>query len=175
MNKKVLVAGLIIIVPFLVILFMNLGRDPHEIESPLIGRIAPQFALREVGSSRAVPLESLRGRPAVINFWATWCVPCFEEHPILVSSAAAYGDRVQFLGVVYQDEEPRILKFLSENGQSYPTLFDDGGKTAIAYGVYGVPETFFLDPTGKIVAKHSGPLTPQALAANVQLAMGGAR
>lgn len=175
MNKKVLIAGLVIVVPILVILFMNLGRDPRKIDSPLIGRAAPSFVLREVGSNRAVPLESLRGKPAVINFWATWCVPCYEEHPILVSSAAQYGANVQFLGVVFDDEEPRILKFLSENGQSYPTLFDDGGKTAIAYGVYGVPETFFLDASGKIVAKHEGPLNAQDLAMKVRIAMGGGK
>lgn len=175
MNKKVLIVGLIIVVPILAVLFMNLGRDPHNIESPLIGRTAPAFALREVGTDRAVSLESLRGKPAVINFWATWCVPCEQEHPVLVSTAAQMGQSVQFLGVVYQDQESRIQQFLSRNGQAYPTLFDDGGKTAIAYGVYGVPETFFLNAEGKIVAKHAGPLTPDDLSQKLQLAMGGAQ
>jgi len=78
---------------------------------------------------------------------------------------------VQFLGVVFQDSEEKILGFLRQRGSSYPTVVDDRGKTAIAYGVGGVPETFFLDANGVIVAKHSGPLTSDILQANLRKAM----
>lgn len=170
MNRKVLIAGLVIVVPFIVLLVMNLGRDPHKVESPLVGKAAPPFALREVGTSDVFDVGALRGKPIVLNFWATWCVPCYAEHGVLVSSAKALGSKVQFLGVVYDDTEPKILQFLDENGRSYPTLFDEQGRTAIAYGVYGVPETFFIDPEGTIVAKFEGPLSPQSLFENLRKA-----
>ena len=79
--------------------------------------------------------------------------------------------QVQFVGVVFQDEESKIENFLRQRGWAYPTLVDDRGKTAIAYGVGGVPETFFLDRTGKIVAKYAGPLTTEELQANLAKAM----
>ncbi|MGK2857070.1 MAG: TlpA family protein disulfide reductase [Thermoanaerobaculia bacterium] len=170
MNRKVLIAGLIIVLPFIALLVMNLGRDPHKVDSPMVGKDAPSFSLRQVGTPAVIDLASLRGKPVVLNFWATWCVPCYAEHPVLVSGARQYGDSAQFLGVVYDDEEDKIVRFLAENGSSYPTLFDDSGKTAIAFGVYGVPETFFIDANGKIVDKHVGPLDPATLQAKLRLA-----
>ena len=135
----------------------GLGKDPSKIRSPRIGKPAPSFALREVGTGQTVDLASFKGKPVVINFWATWCGPCWEEHPVLVAGARDHPE-VQFLGVVFQDTEDKILGFLEQRGASYPTVVDDRGKTAIAYGVAGVPETFFLDEKGVIVAKYSGPL-----------------
>lgn len=170
MNRTVLTVGVGIAAVLVGILFMGLGRDPQAIDSPLIGRSAPAFALREVGSKRPVAVEQFRGRPTVINFWATWCGPCYEEHPVLVANARSMP-QVQFVGVVFQDTEARIQSFLNERGSAYPTLIDDAGKTAIAYGVGGVPETFFLDANGKIVAKHSGPLSSELLQSNLVKAM----
>jgi cytochrome c biogenesis protein CcmG/thiol:disulfide interchange protein DsbE len=108
----------------------------------------------------------------VINFWATWCVPCYEEHAVLVAAARRAGDSVQFLGVVYEDEEERVGGFLARQGSAYPSLMDDDGKTAMSYGVYGVPETFFVDAQGQIAAKYTGPLHPEALAENLARARG---
>lgn len=162
LNKRVLAAGLAVVVPLLAVLLLNLGRDPHTVRSPLVGRPAPPFAMVPVGGGPAVSLESLRGRPVVLNFWATWCVPCFQEHPVLVRTATARRD-VAFFGVVYQDEEQRIADFLQRQGSAYPTLVDPGSKAAIAYGIAGVPETYFIDPRGTIVDKWSGPLTQDAL------------
>ena len=173
MNRKVLIAGLVVTLPLLVILFANLGRDPHAVDSPLIGRHAPAFALRPVGGGDIVSLAALRGRPVVINFWATWCVPCYEENAVLMRAARAVGSDAQFLGIIYEDEEARVRRFLQEQGSSYPSLLDDEGKTAIAYGVYGVPETFFVDAQGTIVAKYVGPVTPDVLAQNLRSAMRG--
>jgi cytochrome c biogenesis protein CcmG/thiol:disulfide interchange protein DsbE len=172
-NRKVLAGGLAVAVPLLAVLVLNLGRDPHSVRSPLIGRPAPGFSLAPVGGGPPVTLESLRGRPVVVNFWATWCVPCFEEHAALTSAARALGD-VQFLGIVYEDEEPRTQAFLKERGSSYPSLLDPDGRTAIAYGVFGVPETFFIDPRGRLIDKHVGPLDGQTIAAFVARAAGGA-
>jgi len=171
-NRRVLIAGLLVVLPLLAILILNLGRNPHAVSSPLVGRVAPAFSLAPVGGGPAVSLASLAGRPVVINFWATWCVPCFEEHGVLIEGARALGSDVQFLGVVYEDEDERVRAFLRERGSSYPSLVDPDSRTAIAYGVYGVPETFFVDAQGAIAAKHVGPLTPQALADNVRKARG---
>lgn len=173
MNRKVLIIGAAIVVPFIILLTIGLKRDPRAIKSPLIGKPAPQFALRDVSTGTPIDLAALRGKPVVVNFWATWCIPCFEEHQILRMAAANAGSNVQFLGVIYNDEPPKILQFLSENGSSYPTLVDDQGKTAIAYGIYGVPETFFISPEGVIAAKHEGPLDPNALANYIAQISGG--
>jgi cytochrome c biogenesis protein CcmG/thiol:disulfide interchange protein DsbE len=171
MNRSVLIVGALIAAVLIGILFMGLGRDPQEIKSPLIGKTAPQFVLKEVGSGQPISIEQYRGKPLVINFWATWCGPCYEEHPVLVANARALQPQVQFLGVVFQDSEQKIQQFLNERGTAYPTLVDEAGKTAIADGVGGVPETFFLDGTGNIVAKFSGALSTEALRENLQKVM----
>jgi len=170
LNRTVLIVGLIIVVSIVFILFAGLGKDPQHIESPLIGHKAPAFALPAVGTGQTVDLESLRGKPVVVNFWATWCVPCYEEHPTLVANARNLPD-VQFVGVVFNDTEDKITRFLNERGSAYPTLLDPNGKTAIAYGVGGVPETFFVNPAGVIVAKFEGPLSTEQLQTNLAKAM----
>jgi cytochrome c biogenesis protein CcmG, thiol:disulfide interchange protein DsbE len=158
MNRSVLIVGVLITLALIGILFVGLGKNPNEIRSPLVGKPAPMFSLAEVGTGRVVDVNSLKGRPVVINFWATWCGPCWEEHPVLVATAKS-NPQVQFLGVVFQDTDEKILGFLQQRGSSYPTVVDDKGKTAIAYGVGGVPETFFLDANGVIVSKFSGPIS----------------
>ncbi|HVR42024.1 MAG TPA: redoxin domain-containing protein [Thermoanaerobaculia bacterium] len=173
MNRKVLLIGAALVVPTIAILFLNLGRNPHKVVSPLVGRPMIEFKLTEVGSGQPIDLASMRGRPLVINFWATWCLPCYAEHGVLVRGARRMGSDVQFLGVVFDDEESRILRFLDQNGREYPTLVDEAGKVAIAYGVYGVPETFFVDAAGTIVAKHEGPLDDSSLAAYLATVIGG--
>ena len=167
MNKSVLFVGVLLGSALVGILFIGLGKNPNEIRSPLVGRAAPTFALREVGTGRTLDLTQFKGKPVVINFWATWCGPCWEEHPVLVANARRLGEDVQFLGVVFQDREETILNFLTQRGSSYPTVVDDQGKTAIAYGVGGIPETFFLDADGIIRAKHTGPMTTDLLMTNV--------
>lgn len=172
MNRRVLLIGAVVILPMIALLVVSLGRDPHKVQSPLIGKPAPPFALRAAGGEEVIDLASLRGTPVVINFWATWCVPCYQEHGVLTQSAQRLQPGVRFLGVVYDDEEPKALQFLQQYGSAYPSLMDNLGKTAISYGVYGVPETFFLDASGTIVSKHEGPLTPESLAENIAKASG---
>ncbi|HKS23615.1 MAG TPA: redoxin family protein [Thermoanaerobaculia bacterium] len=171
MNKAVLISGLVIFAALVGVLFLNLGHDPSAIDSPLIGKPAPNFALKAVGSGQMLDIASLRGKPAIINFWATWCGPCYEEHPVLVQNARVLGNDVQFVGVVFNDTEQKIQAFLNQRGSAYPTLLDEQGKTAVAYGVGGVPETFFLDRSGTIVAKYTGPLSTEELQANLAKAM----
>jgi cytochrome c biogenesis protein CcmG/thiol:disulfide interchange protein DsbE len=167
-NRRVLVAGLVVTLPLVGLMLMSLGRDPHKMDSPLVGRKAPLFALRPLGGGAPVTLESLRGKTVVVNFWASWCVPCVEEHPVLSAAPARFGPDVVFLGVVYEDEEPAVQQFLSQYGAAYPSLVDDGGKVSIAYGVYGVPETYFIAGDGTIVNKYVGPLRPEQLDGFIQ-------
>lgn len=168
MNRTVLLVGVAIAGILLGVLFMGLGKNPAAIRTPLIGKVAPGFALRDVSSGETVDLAQLRGKPVVLNFWATWCGPCWEEHPVLVANARMLQPGVQFLGVVFQDEEQKILNFLAQRGSSYPTVVDDRGKTAIAYGVGGIPETYFIDANGVIRAKHNGPMSTDILQANLR-------
>ena len=170
MNRVVLIVGLVITACIVGVLFAALGKNPQKIESPLIGREAPRFALREVGTGRTVDLASLRGKPVVINFWATWCAPCYTEHPVLVETAQRLAPGVHFLGVVFDDSEEKILAFLRDRGSSYPTVVDQAGKTAIAYGVGGVPETFFVNPSGRLVSRYDGPITQELLIEHIEKA-----
>lgn len=174
-RKKLLVllAGLALVVPLLLVLVVNLGRDPHLIRSPLIGQPAPPFALPRVGGGAPVALESLRGRPVVVNFWATWCMPCLQEHPALQDAARRYGNEVAFLGVVYEDQESNVVGLLSRFPSVFPALMDPGTRTALAYGVQGVPETYFINREGLIVAKYAAPLEPATI--DALLAQAGAR
>lgn len=170
MNRRVMLIGAVVTVPVVAALAASFGRDPHEIRTPMIGRPAPAFALRDVTTSEELSLAALRGTPVVINFWATWCVPCLQEHAALVSTAASRGSDVQFIGVVYDDTPERVREFLQQHGRAYPSLLDEHGRTAIAYGVYGVPETFFVNRSGVIAAKHTGALTTTLLTRNLEAA-----
>jgi cytochrome c biogenesis protein CcmG, thiol:disulfide interchange protein DsbE len=167
-NRRVLLLGLVVVASLLAVLLLNLGRDPHTIRSPLVGRPAPAFALVPVGGSAPVTSDGLRGRPVVLNFWATWCAPCLEEHETLQRTASALGRDVHFLGVVYEDEADRVKAFQQRYGASYPSLLDPEGKAAIAYGVAGVPETYFIDAAGVIQAKYGYPLNAETMAENLR-------
>lgn len=174
MNRGVLVLGGMVVAPLLAILVLNMGRDPRRIATPMVGRPAPPFALKEAGTGKTVSLVGLRGKPVVVNFWASWCPPCLEEHPALLDAARRANGAVHFVGVAYEDSEDSILGYLRRQGAAYPTLLDPGSRTAIAYGVFGVPETFFLDASGVVAAKFVGPLSAEALAAHVAKAQGAA-
>jgi len=171
MNRTVLIVGSAIGLALVAVLFLSLGNDPSHIDSPLIGRPAPPFALKAINTGEMIDVARLRGKPVILNFWATWCVPCYQEHPVLVENAQRIGSNVQFVGVVFNDSEDKINAFLKQRGSAYPTLLDEQGKTAIAYGVGGVPETYFINPKGVIVAKFAGPMTTEVLQANLSKAM----
>jgi cytochrome c biogenesis protein CcmG/thiol:disulfide interchange protein DsbE len=158
------------VLPLLAVLLANLGRDPHLIESPLVGKPPPPFLLAKLSGGKPVALDDFKGMPVVVNFWATWCAPCMQEHPALTAAAGQLRDQVQFLGVVFDDEEQRVRAFVDENGSPYPMLLDPEGKAAVAYGVQGVPETYFIDAQGVIVAKYAQPLDPETLARALQAA-----
>jgi len=169
MNKGVLAVGLAVTVPLIGLLLLNIHRDPTSISSPLIEKPAPDVRLMELSGGAAVQMSSLKGRPAVVNFWATWCIPCIQEHASLTAGARANPD-VAFLGVVYEDTAENARRFLTSRGTAYPSYADDDGKAAIAFGVYGVPETFFIDSRGMIVEKYVGPLDGDTLRQKLAMA-----
>jgi cytochrome c biogenesis protein CcmG/thiol:disulfide interchange protein DsbE len=166
-NRRVLVVGTLIVVPLLVFLALSFGKDPRAIESPLIDAPAPGFDLRDL-DGQPISLEQLRGRPVMVNFWATWCRPCIVEHPVLQEAARRYEGRAHFIGIVYQDEPELIRSFLAQRGEWGRTLLDPDGETAIAYGVYGAPETFFIDAGGTVVRKVTGPMSADFLSGIVE-------
>ncbi|MCB2412547.1 redoxin family protein [Demequina sp. TTPB684] len=140
----------------------RLNRDPTLVFTPLIGQPASERTMPYLEQEGAVSLSDFRGQVVVVNFWASWCVACREEHPALNAAAAAYRDAgVQFIGVVYQDRPSSAITFLDEMGrtESYRYVTDPESRVAIDFGVFGVPETFFIDETGTIVAKITGAST----------------
>jgi len=168
MNWKVLGAGLLIVVPLVAVLAAGFGRDPKLRSEALVGHEAPSFDLEQVDGGR-FDLEAYRGHPVVVNFWSTWCQPCKIEHPVLLEAAMNYRSAgVRFVAVVYQDEPAKVRQYLKQRGSAWPTLLDPGNRTAIAYGVAGVPETFFVDKEGTIVHKISGPVSRAAMAQTLE-------
>ena len=162
LNSKVVAIGTAVSLPLLVVLAVSLRFDPKEIPSPLIGTQAPVFDLLDL-DGETVNLSQFRGQPVLINFWATWCRPCVVEHPVLVDGARRYQGRAQFLGIIYQDEVEKIKRFMAARGGWGSTLVDPNSKVALAYGVYGAPETFILDRHGRIVEKVTGAMSPSHL------------
>ncbi|MCI0436974.1 MAG: redoxin family protein [Gemmatimonadetes bacterium] len=156
---SVVVAAIVVAV-----LGYGLTRDPSQIISPLPGREAPDFTLALLDPTEAedsVRLASLRGEVVVLNFWASWCLACRDEHRDLSEAATWYeGKGVRFYGVLYDDAPENGRRWIREmGGQTYPSIVDRNERTAIDYGLYGVPETFIIDANGRVVHKKVGPVT----------------
>jgi len=156
------------VVPVLALLAYGFRTDPREIPSPLIGKPAAPFALKAFDGAD-LSLEALRGRVVVVNFWASWCYPaCYEEAPALERSWQDYKDKgVALIGVNIQDKEEPAKKFLAQFGHTFPNAPDPAGRVSVDYGVYGVPETFFIDRAGRVRGKHVGALTGEVFKRNV--------
>ena len=165
MNWKRAVVGAGIALPLVALLAYGLTQDPKAVKSPLPGLDAPNFTLETMGSGQKVTMADLRGQILVLNFWASWCIPCRQEHEALSQTATAYQNKnVRFFGILYQDAPANATKFIQEmGGQTYPTLLDPGDRTAIDFGLYGVPETFFVDHQGKVAEKIIGPVTAESM------------
>jgi cytochrome c biogenesis protein CcmG/thiol:disulfide interchange protein DsbE len=137
---------------------IGIGRDPRIIDSPLIGRQAPSLAGATLDGPR-FDLASLRGKVAIVNFWASWCLQCRREHPDFVLAAERYrGSPVAFIGVVFQDTPEAATTYMRRMGGDWPNVIDPSSRTAIDWGVYGVPETFLVDGSGVIRDKLIGPV-----------------
>ena len=142
-------------------------RLTHQAHAPKIGGPAPSFTLRKLDGSGTVALSSLRGKPVVINFWASWCDPCKAEARALEQAWQQYkGKGVVFLGIDYHDVSHDARTFLTRHGVTYTALEDGSGAIGDRYGLTGVPETFFVDRRGRIVGDHIvGPINEPKFAA----------
>jgi cytochrome c biogenesis protein CcmG, thiol:disulfide interchange protein DsbE len=153
-----------------VVLASRFGSDPGLVDSPLLGRPAPGFDLTTLDGSSEVALSDLRGQIVVVNFFASWCLECRKEHADLVATADAFaGQGVILVQIAYQEDAASALRYLAEAGTSEAALYleDVGSRTAIAYGVFGIPETFFIDAGGTVVGKIIGESNALILGATI--------
>ena len=157
------------ILPFIVFiilaifLFVGLNLDPREVPSPLVGKPAPAFVLPQLNSpSKTFSPDDMKGKVWLLNVWASWCVACEAEHPVLMDLASQ--NIVPIYGMDYKDKRETALKVLERRGNPYVLNSSDAdGRVGIDYGVYGVPETYVIDKQGVIQYKQIGPVTPQNL------------
>jgi cytochrome c biogenesis protein CcmG/thiol:disulfide interchange protein DsbE len=155
----------LVVVPLAWLLFTGLGRDPRLIPSPLVGKPMPAFAGTTLEGDRFSSAD-LAGKPAIVNFWASYCIPsCVDEHPVLLDLATRHAGDLQMVGVLVADTPEGARGFLARYGQvDWPNVLNPDGTISIDYGVTGPPETFFVDARGIVVARHVGPLTSAVVA-----------
>jgi len=147
--------------------------DPRAIPSTLTGKLAPDFSLT-LFDGRTVRLSDFRGKVVFLNFWASWCPPCREEAPLLEQAWRRYrNEGVIFLGVDIQDTEEAARRFIQDFGITYMNGQDPRNRIAIDYGVYGIPETYFIDKEGRITYKHIGALERETILAKLKEAASG--
>lgn len=143
---------------------IGLTRDPSRIPSALLDRPVPEFTLPALDGTGVAGLKAadLQGKVALVNVFASWCVPCRVEHPILMRLGGDAG--VALYGISYKDKAEDSTRFLRELGNPYAAIgHDESGRVGIEWGVYGVPETFLIDRSGRIRHKHVGPISPKDL------------
>lgn len=186
--RKIILLPLLLFVVLLAFLAVGLRRDPHEIPSPLVNRVAPPFSLHTLQPEQALfSPEAMRGKVWMLNVWATWCGACQEEHPVLVSFAKE--GLVPLVGLSYKEVQAadapegkpftpeaklalarqRSMAWLRAKGDPYSLVaLDLDGRVGIDYGVYGVPETYVIDKQGVIRYKQIGAVTPAVLAEKIR-------
>lgn len=156
--------------------------DPSKIPSALIGKAVPGSSFAAVdgllADGKPVPgfshTDLAQGRVSVVNFWASWCAPCVDEHPLIAELKIKAN--VDVYGVNYKDDPAAARRFLGRYGNPFKAVgADANGRTAIDWGVYGMPETFVINGKGEIVYKHVGPISPQSLEAKLLPAIEAAR
>lgn len=172
------VAGSMVIasVALAIVFITRFGDDPAIVDSPLLGRPAPAITLSRLDGLGEVDLSSIDADVVVVNFFASWCLPCQQEQPHLVAAANAFADRrVRFVSIAYRNEPSDIAAFLEEYGASPETVYlaDPGGRAAIAYGVFGIPETFFIGKDGSVVRKIIGAADALILGSTIDAVLAG--
>ena len=165
MKRFLIPLGIFIVL--LLFLAVGLRLDPRMVPSPLIDKPAPAFTLPRLDDpQRLVSEKDLLGKVWLLNVWASWCVSCREEHPVLVE--VAKKNIVPIYGLNYKDERKDALAWLGQFGNPYTvSIMDADGRIGIDYGVYGVPETYVIDKQGVIRYKQIGPVTPEVLDAKI--------
>lgn len=170
MSRALILVPLIIFMSLAVLFYFRLGAgDPSRVPSALIGREAPEFTLAALdgltGEDGPVPGFSradLNGQVSIVNIWASWCGPCRDEHPYI--EALSRDDRFKVYGLNYKDKAENARRFLGHYGNPFDAVgIDERGRVGIDWGVYGVPETFIVDRSGRIAYKHVGPINQAIL------------
>lgn len=154
----------VVVTVLVVVLATGTPAGQRAVESPLIGRVAPPLDAATVDGGH-ITIDDQRGRWVLVNYFATWCVPCRQEHPDLVrfhERHQALGD-LEVIGVVYADSSEAVREFRRDNGGTWPMAEDPDGKIALDLGVAGVPESFLVSPNGTVVAKLLGGVTEAQL------------
>ncbi len=158
---------LVVFLALAVFLYVGLGMDPREVPSPLIDKPAPAFTLPQLAEpeKRFSPAD-MKGKVWLLNVWASWCVACRDEHPVLMELARQ--NIVPIYGLDYKDKQGDAALWLKHGGNPYTVVATDmDGRVGIDYGVYGVPETYVIDKQGIIRHKQIGPVTPQNLSETI--------
>lgn len=155
----------LIVVPVALLLLTGFGRDPSAPASALVGQPAPSWTATTLDGG-TLSSADLAGRPYLVNFWASWCIPgCVDEHPVLAGVHERYGDELAVVGVLFDDRPEDASGFLDRYGDAgYAHVVDERGSISIDFGVIGPPETFFVDADGIVRAKQIGPLDDALLA-----------
>lgn len=155
------------LIGLLLLFAVGLTRDPSLQPSARKGEAMPAFDLARLDGEGRITSADFIGKPLLVNFWASWCAPCRVEHPglIMLGNRAKATGEFAMLGILTRDEPERAQAFLRREGATaYPSGLDQAGRTGIDFGTYGTPETFFIDASGTVRARHPGPLTPAVLA-----------
>lgn len=150
------------------LLQLTSGRNAQDLPSVLIGKQAPSLSMDALDGSGVPALTdaAISGKLTLVNVWASWCVPCRQEHPFLLELSK--DPRIQIVGLNYKDKNANALKFLNELGNPYTAIgVDPNGAASIDWGVYGVPETFLVSPSGEILYKHIGPIDARGFQAKI--------
>jgi len=166
-GRMVLLISLVTAVVLAAFVFVLATRDPatdRETKSPLLGKVAPALS-GETLDGGTFDIDDYPGRWVVVNFFATWCVPCRTEHPQLDAFDRAHRDRgdAVLVSVIYDDKTDDARDFFAENGGDWPVVVDGRGRLPVAYGVSGVPETYLIDPDGRVFVKLIGGVTKEGL------------
>jgi cytochrome c biogenesis protein CcmG/thiol:disulfide interchange protein DsbE len=171
MNRRAKIGGATAIVVLAGAVSLVLGAAPGPGRTAAPPPVAKNFSLASLGQvGGGVSLASYAGRPVIVNFFASWCVPCQRETPLLARYYAGHGGRVIVLGIDANDEQAAALSFIARAGVRYPVGWDPfPAPTTTSYGVYALPQTFFLDAKHRIVARVLGPVTARLLATDVAL------
>lgn len=177
MKRLILVLAPLVVFGALVVIFaLSMNRDPSLVRSVMINKPAPQFVLAAVPGTGVEGFDTaaLSGAVTVVNVFASWCVPCREEHPFLSALKAESG--VRLFGINQRDQADNAVKFLGELGNPYDRIgADPNNRVSIDWGVYGVPETFVVNAKGIITYKHVGPITAETLERDVLPAIDAAK
>lgn len=176
MKKLLFAVPLILLVGLIAIFALTIDRDPNLVRSVLIDKPAPDFTLPAVEGMDVPGFDtaSLKGEPTIVNVFASWCIPCRDEHPLLEALKAETG--VRLFGINHSDAPENARAFLAELGNPYDAIgADRNRRVSIDWGVYGVPESFVVDKAGTIIFKHVGPLTAESIKAELLPALERAR